>query len=125
VPPVDAEAEGGHWIFRRRGWLRSGAHVFEAGSDAPVATFRRSWGGGTLYLQDGREFRWRRISMWRWEWVFEKPDGTLQLRLRRRLTWMRTAATLTLAPTVDPQDAALLALFGWYLMLHAHRQAHG
>ncbi len=128
-PPADGETSEGRWELRPRGFWRSRILVTPAGSEAPVATFLPGWTGGVLKFEDGRRFRWRRVSWWRLQWVFESADGTPLVRLRHRFAWLRAAATIVIEPAAaEAPEAPLLALLGWYLMLLARRRhaaSHG
>lgn len=122
-PPADGETSEGRWELRPRGFWHSRILVVPAGSATPAGAFLPGWIGGVLRFEDGRRFRWHRVSWWRSAWAFETADGTPLVRLRHRFAWLRAAATIVIEPAAaETPEAPLLALLGWYLMLLARRR---
>jgi hypothetical protein len=122
--PAEARSGDGCWFFRQRGFLQTTVVVMLKDGAAPVATLRRYFRRAVLRFEDGREFVWRRESLWRPAWRFEDANGSAVLRLRTRFAWPWGSARVELEASAAPAaDRALLACLAWCLVLMARRRA--
>lgn len=116
------ESVTGVWNFAPRGWWRGDAIAVPEGG-GPMAVFRSGWWfGGTVTLEGGRVVGWRRQGLWR-SWRFERESLKPLIAFRSRFPSLRASADLEL--DLDPLPAgelAMLAGFGWYLMLRLRRR---
>jgi hypothetical protein len=118
---ADAEADGGHWTFKRQGFWHPTVTVRTAGSDDDLAVFHPRWvGGGTLEFPDGRAVQLSSANFWQSEWVWQDGEKPL-IRFKGRHGLVKARG----AVEIEPEDAArpdlaMLVLLGWYLiLLHA------
>ena len=115
-----AETEAGRWIFRREGFLGTGAEIVDAASGQPVAGFKSSWGaGGTLTFAEGEKFYLECSGWWRPVWTVTTEPGQPVLRLHTsektvELRQGASAAGSRLSP---------LVMFAWYRVLQAEEAA--
>lgn len=112
-----AETSTGRFTFKRIGFLRTRVTIRREGAEDNFAVFEPRWTGeGRLSFADGRELQWEREGLWRATWRFDDARGVT-------LFWIRTIGftgsrgVTTLAPGFSrAADAALLIVFGWYLI---------
>ena len=122
--PAEAQSGDGRWIFRRRGFFRTVVLVMPPDGAVPLGTLRRYWRRAVLRFEDGRQFVWRRESLFSTVWRFEDGNGTAVLRLKTRFPFPRHTARVELESSSAPAaDRALLACLGWYLLLLARRRS--
>jgi hypothetical protein len=122
--PAEAQSGEGRWFFRQRGFFRMIVLVMSQDGTAPLATLRRHFRRAVLRFEDGREFVWRRESLWSTVWRFEDANGTAVLRLRTQFPFPRSTARIEVeSSSVPAADRALLACLGWYLALLSRRRA--
>jgi hypothetical protein len=125
--PAEARSGDGCWRFRRRGFLRGRVFVMPEEGESPLATLREHWRHGRMRFEDGREFIWRRESLWGLAWRFEDANGTPVVRIRRALWPPAGAARVEIeSSAAEAGDRALLACLGWYLVVldHIRHVAH-
>jgi len=112
---ADAEAVGARWTIKREGFLtpRITARVF--GSDANVAVFYPSLGGGgEVVLAGGARYLWKCTSFWRSEWSFLSNENAPLLQFHRN-GFVRMSSQLRVMKACPA--TTLLALLGWYLVV--------
>jgi len=118
-PKYFAETPEGRWMFRRSGFLSTGAVILDAATQQPIATFKSAWGsGGILTFTDGRAFGFSRQGWLRPVWTVTADGGQPVLRLDRRA---KTVEIMTAAPAAD--RLTLLAMFTWYRVLQSEEEA--
>lgn len=111
-----AETQDGHWIFRRGGFLGSGAEILDAASEQPIATFKSGWGGGgALTFADGQTFQLQCKGWWRPVWTVTANDGQSVLRMHTR----EKTVELPSGEVVPNSRLSLLTMFAWYRVLQA------
>jgi hypothetical protein len=121
---AEAQSADGSWWFQPRGFFRERVVVLTRDGEAPLATLRRYFRRAALRFEDGREYSWRRPSFWSRTWVFEDPNGTVVVRLRREWAFLRSRARVEFeSSAASTSERALLACLGWYLILVAGRRA--
>ncbi len=122
---AEARSGDGAWRFRRRGLVRDRVLVTAGEDEAVVGTLERHWRRSVLRLESGREYVWRRESLWSRARHFEDANGTPVLRLRAALWPPAGAARVELeASAAEAAERALLACLGWYLsVLDSRRRA--
>ena len=115
-----AETEAGRWIFRRGGFLGTGAEIVDAASRQPVAAFKSSWGaGGTLTFADGEKFRLECSGWWHPMWSVSTEGGQPVLLLYTREKTVETTGSAAVAES----RLSLLVMFAWYRVLRAEEDA--
>ena len=115
-----ADTPDGHWIFRRGGFLGTGAEIAGADSAEPVATFKSNWSaGGTLLFADGQTFHLRCKGWWRQVWTVTTEDGQLVLQLHAREKTVEVGTNAA----VPSLRLSLLTMFTWYRVLQADEDA--
>jgi hypothetical protein len=121
-----AETTDGSWTFERQGCFGSRTSTRAAGSEQDLLTFTPNWTGmsGTLEHIDGREFKLR-TNMWgnRFTLVQKLAQGeeVELLAVTVNLSILRGSADVAIKPQLaQTEDAALLAMFGCYLVLMAY-----
>jgi len=115
-----ADSTGGHWRFRRAGFLCSGAEILDAASEQPIAQFKSAWGnGGALTFSDGQTFLVKSSGWWRPVWIVTTESGRPVVQVRTR------EKTVELDGSVAANDGrvSLLILFALYRMLQAEEEA--
>jgi hypothetical protein len=115
-----AETEDGHWTFRRRGRLGTGAQILDSVSHQQIASFRSAWGcGGTLTFADGQIFRLECKGIWHPVWSVIAETGQVLLHLHTR------EQTVDVPPGTSVPDSrlSLLTMFTWYRVLQAEEDA--
>ena len=121
---AEAECGGRRWRFVRRSWVSFDVLVLDAESGREIGRYVGGWlGRRSLRLEDGEEFRWRRLSLWRRERGFTREDGEPLVVFRSRFRPFRTSADVFV--DTDARRLAALPLLltlGWYLVLR--RRAH-
>ena len=115
-----AETEGGHWMFRRGGWLGAGAQILDSTSQREVANFKGNWaGGGTLTFADGQTFHLECKGWWHPVWSVKGMGGETLLRIHTREEAVEVPGAV---PATD-ERLALLIMFMWYRVLQAEEDA--
>jgi hypothetical protein len=112
-----AETQDGRWVFRRGGFLGTGAEILDAASEQPIATFKSGWGGGsgTLTFADGQAFHLQCKGWWRPVWTVTSEGGQPVLRLHTR----EKTVELPSGAVVPNSRLSLLTMFAWYRVLQA------
>ncbi len=122
-----AESADGRWIIgqHRRGSLRRGVIMREAGTGIEVAAFRHGWRrAGALRFAAGAEFTWERDGFWRPTYFWRSAEHP-------RFIAFRSVFGLTRRFEMDVEPAArlvaelpALVLLGAYLMAMMVAQSH-
>ena len=115
-----AEAGRGKWIFRRSGFLGSGATVFEMQTQQPIATFRSSWRmQGVLSFADGVVFHVECKGMRRPVWSISNKnhETVFELHAHEKIIGNRMIAG------ISEERLMLLAMFALYRVLQAEEDA--
>ncbi len=115
----------GLWTLKHLGVLAPAVTLREAGGTTNVATFHpHALRHGQLEFLDGATFDWKWLHRGEFGGAFLDPDGRTLVHLRASAGWEpRSSAELDqcqvdLAPAASTHPrSALLAAFGWYLML--------
>jgi hypothetical protein len=120
--PAEAQSGDGCWLFRQQGLFQMVVLAKEGA--APLATLRQHFRSAVLRLEDGREFVWRRESLFSRTRRFDDANGTAVVRFHWRFSLPRSTARVEIDSSAAPAaDRALLASLGWYLMLVSRRRA--
>ena len=115
-----AESEAGHWMFRRAGFLGTGAEIVDSASQQPVATFKSAWSGaGLLTFADGQTFPFECKGWWHPVWSVTTESGQPVARLHVR----EKTVQLPEGAPVPGSRLSLLILFAWYRVLQAEEDA--
>jgi hypothetical protein len=114
-----ADSTGGHWLFRRAGFLCSGAEILDAATEQQIAQFKSDWSnGGTLTFSDGQTFLVKSSGWWRPVWmVTESGRPVVQVRIREMTVELDASAA------ANDGRVSLLILFTFYRMLQAEEDA--
>ena len=117
------EILGSVWRFRRSGIFKPIVTVqsFETGT---TGILRCHWNGeGTLELEGGRRYHWRRLSFWGCRWAFLDDAGVSRVRFRPE--GLLRCCGLVDVPEEGGRgsDIPLLVLLGWYLKVLAEGDA--
>ncbi len=110
-----AETVGGRWTIKREGFLTPRITVRVSGTDANVAVFYPSLGGGgELVFAGGDRYIWKCTSFWRCEWAFLSTGNAPLLQFHRNgfVKMSSQVRVMSAAPATN-----LLALLGWYLVI--------
>ena len=116
-----AETQDGRWIFRRGGFLGTGAEILDAASEQPIAVLKSGWGGGggTLTFADGQTYHLECKGWWRPVWTVIAESGQPVLRLHTR----EKTVELPAAAVVPGSRLSLLTMFAWYRVLQFEEDA--
>jgi hypothetical protein len=115
-----AETQDERWMFRRGGWLGTGAQIVDLASQQAIATLTSGWGcGGTLTFADGQTFRLECRGWWRPVWSVIAEGGETLLRLHTR----EKAVEVLTGAAVPSSRLSLLLMFIWYRVLQAEEDA--
>lgn len=107
---MQAEAQGGRWMFSRTGFWRNTTVVVDEVSKAALASLTRSWSGvGTLTFSDGQTFRLSPTGFWRMVWEVKFANGQTVMRIHSR----KKKVELVSEEGVSASRATLLALCAW------------
>ncbi len=116
------EILGSAWSLRRHGIFKAIVTLRVAGAEAVPGIFRYHWNGeGTLELESGRRYHWRRLSFWGCRWAFVDDAGIEKVRFRLE-GFLHGCASVELAED-NEGDTPLLVLLGWYLRVLAEGDA--
>ena len=119
------ESADGRWIIgrHRMGSLRGQVVVRDAATQAPVATFTRSWRRtGVLRFDSGAEYKWEREGFWRptYFWSSGAQEHLLAFTFR---VGFRSRYEMAVDPAVQRvPELPVLVLLGAYLMVLTSRQ---
>jgi hypothetical protein len=115
-----AETQGGHWTFRRGGFLGSGAQILDSASQQEIAMFKSAWSGaGTLTFADGPTFHVE-CKGWRhpvWSVIAENGETLLRMHVCEETVEVPTGTA------VPDGRLSLLIMFTWYRVLQAEEDA--
>lgn len=107
-------------MFRRYGFLGSGAQIVDLASKRQIATFKSTWrGGATLNFADGQAFRLECKGVWRPVWSVTTAGHQPVLHLRTR----EKAVELPAGVHLEKNRLSLLVMFAWYRFLQAEQDA--
>jgi hypothetical protein len=116
----EAVTAAGKWIFRRAGFLHSGAEIVDARMQQPIATLESSWcGPRTLVFHDGQTFLIKSRGFLHPVWGVTNPDGEALLQVHKR----ERRVELTNGARLASDRAALLILFTLYRIWIAEQDA--
>src|SRR4029450_8377694 len=66
-----AETPEGTWTFKRSGFFRTRVTARLVDSDRDIAVYTPGWmGDGTLQLENGERFAWKKEGLWKPKWSF-------------------------------------------------------
>lgn len=112
----------GAWELRRD-W-RGRRWICRPGASEPAAGYEPSWRGGRIRLADATRLVWKRVSLWRREWMIANEEDFPFLLFKVHLHALRTEGTVEFDESArrlaDPEP---LVLLGWILILEAQRRS--
>lgn len=116
----EAETSGGRWIFRRTGFLGTGAEIVDSVSQRPIARFKAAWANrGLLIFSDGQTFSLQCTGLWHPTWTVRSQEGEEVLSLHAREKTAEVAGRDCEAEDRVP----LLVMFTLYRILQAEEDA--
>jgi hypothetical protein len=122
-----AETIDGSWKFDRHGFFNTRVNARETGSEKDILIYTLNWLGmvGTVKHVDGREFGLQWGKMWGNRFILvQKPlqgDDAELLSVKVNFAFLRGSADVSIQPQfVQMQDASLIAMFTFYLVLMAY-----
>ena len=118
------EVQGAAWSFRRTGIIHPIVTLRPAGSETEPGVFRYGWtGDGTLHLESGRRYLWRRMSFWGCNWAFLDETGAAVVRFQAEGVFSCCSAVEFQAGGAPSGDAPLLVVLGCYRKVLAEGDA--
>jgi hypothetical protein len=121
-----AECGAAHWRLERPSVWSGVIRIVDADTGELVGLFRRRFlGGGTLELENGNRYRWRRFGLWVARWGFEREQGGDPLvTFRSRVTLFQTRDEVAIdADARRLPELPLLLVLGRYLNVRRRRRA--
>jgi hypothetical protein len=113
----------GAWELRRD-W-RGRRWIGRPGDSEPAAAYEPGWRGGRIRLRDSTRLVWKRVSLWRREWVIANEEAFPFMRFKAHLRALRVEGSVEFDESArrlaDPEP---LVLLGWILILDARRRRH-
>lgn len=116
----EAETSKGKWIFRRVGFLGTGAEIVDAATLEPIASFKQAWPNrGILTFSDGQTFTLHCKGWWHPTWSVRTQFGEDLLFLHTR----EQTAEFSAAENLNERRRNLLLMFALYHLLQAEEDA--
>jgi hypothetical protein len=109
-------ARTGQWHLDRPRLLSRDVEIHTA--NAPYGTFSPGWTAeGTLWLEDGRTFRWVCEDFWQTRWTFVDEHENPVMHFVDTSGFLQERTAIVIPPSsLEESDRALLSILGRYLI---------
>ena len=112
----------GNFSIRPEGFFRQQIMVRSAESGPILATYTRSWGGGTLQFADGRLFKWENTNFWGTKKAWKSSSNTCLVQFQSS-PWTRDLLVRVEPETATTPEHSLLVILGLYITILSKRDA--
>ena len=114
----------GKYTIKQEGFFRQQIMIRENDSGPILATYTRSWGGGTLQLADGRIFTWENANFWGTKKTWKTSSNTNLVQFYNS-PWTRDLLVRVEPEALPTPEHPLLVIMGLYITILSKRDGAG